>query len=46
MQYRWERWLGHLVGFEEMYVLLSVVKERRPASAPVAAQQVGTEEAS
>ena len=29
-QYRWERWLGHLVGFEEMYVLLSVVKERRP----------------
>jgi hypothetical protein len=42
MQYRWERWLGHLVGFEEMYVLLSVVKERRPASA----QQVGTEEAS
>jgi hypothetical protein len=35
MQYRWERWLGHLVGFEEMYVLLSVVKERRPEpSAP------------
>jgi len=30
MQYRWERWLGHLVGFEEMYVLLSVVKERWP----------------
>jgi hypothetical protein len=30
MQYRWERWLGHLVGFEEMYVLLSVVKERQP----------------
>jgi hypothetical protein len=30
MQYRWERWLGHLVGFEEMYVLLNVVKERRP----------------
>jgi SAM-dependent methyltransferase len=30
MQYRWERWLGNLVGFEEMYVLLSVVKERRP----------------
>jgi SAM-dependent methyltransferase len=29
MQYRWERWLGHLVGFEEMYVLLSVVKERQ-----------------
>jgi hypothetical protein len=37
MQYRWERWLGHLVGFEEMYVLLSVVKERRrepPAPPP------------
>jgi len=34
MQYRWERWLGHLVGFEEMYVLLSVVKERRPTRAP------------
>jgi hypothetical protein len=35
MQYRWERWLGHLVGFEEMYVLLSVVKERQPEpSAP------------
>jgi SAM-dependent methyltransferase len=35
MQYRWERWLGHLVGFEEMYVLLNVVKERRPEpSAP------------
>lgn len=32
MQYRWERWLGHLVGFEEMYVLLSVVKERRPGT--------------
>jgi hypothetical protein len=42
MQYRWERWLGHLVGFEEMYVLLSVVKERRPepsASPPVRAGQ-------
>jgi hypothetical protein len=34
MQYRWERWLGHLVGFEEMYVLLSVVKERRPEPLP------------
>jgi hypothetical protein len=34
MQYRWERWLGHLVGFEEMYVMLSVVKERRPEPAP------------
>jgi SAM-dependent methyltransferase len=31
MQYRWERWLGQLVGFEEMYVVLSVVKERQPA---------------
>ncbi len=34
MQYRWERWLGHLVGFEEMYVLLSVVKERQAEPAP------------
>jgi len=34
MQYRWERWLGHLVGFEEMYVLLNVVKERRPEPSP------------
>jgi hypothetical protein len=34
MQYRWERWLGHLVGFEEMYVLLSVVKERQTEPAP------------
>ena len=34
MQYRWERWLGHLVGFEEMYVVLSVVKERRPEPVP------------
>ena len=34
MQYRWERWLGHLVGFEEMSVVLSVVKERRPEPAP------------
>jgi SAM-dependent methyltransferase len=25
-QYRWERWLGPLVGFEEFYVLLTVVK--------------------
>jgi SAM-dependent methyltransferase len=46
MQYRWERWLGHLVGFEEMYVLLSVVKERQPASATAAAQQMRVDEAS
>ena len=40
MQYRWERWLGHLVGFEEMYVLLNVVKERRPEpSAPGSARR-------
>jgi hypothetical protein len=40
MQYRWERWLGHLVGFEEMYVLLSVVKERWPEpSAPGSARR-------
>ncbi len=32
MQYRWERWLGQLVGFEEMSVVLSVVKEREPAA--------------
>ncbi len=25
-QYRWERWLGSMVGFEEFYVLLTVVK--------------------
>jgi SAM-dependent methyltransferase len=35
MQYRWERWLGHLVGFEEMYVLLNVVKERQPEPSPL-----------
>ena len=54
MQYRWERWLGHLVGFEEMYVLLTVVKERPPETAPSsgstpprrARQQSATEEAS
>ena len=34
MQYRWERWLGHLVGFEEMDVLLNVAKERRPEPSP------------
>jgi SAM-dependent methyltransferase len=28
MQYRWERWLGNLIGFEEFYVLLSAVKAR------------------
>ncbi len=28
MQYRWERWFGSLVGgFEEFYVVLSVIKE-------------------
>lgn len=32
MQYRWERWLGQLVGFEEMSVVLSVVKDRQPAA--------------
>ena len=42
MQYRWERWLGHLVGFEEMYVLLSVVKERRPLSVPTSPPARGT----
>jgi hypothetical protein len=44
MQYRWERWLGHLVGFERC-TCCSVVKERRlsPRLAPSA---VGTEEAS
>jgi SAM-dependent methyltransferase len=26
MQYRWERWLGNVIGFEEFYVLLTVVK--------------------
>lgn len=26
MQYRWERWLGHLIGFDELYVALSAVK--------------------
>lgn len=26
-QYRWERWLGAFVGFEEFFVLLTVVKE-------------------
>ena len=26
MQYRWERWLGNLIGFEEFYVLLTAVK--------------------
>jgi SAM-dependent methyltransferase len=25
-QYRWERWLGSAIGFEEFYVLLTVVK--------------------
>lgn len=25
-QYRWERWLGSLIGFEEFFVLLSTVK--------------------
>jgi len=25
-QYRWERWLGSMLGFEEFYVLLTVVK--------------------
>jgi hypothetical protein len=25
-QYRWERWLGAFIGFEEFYVLLTVVK--------------------
>ncbi len=25
-QYRWERWLGSLIGFEEFFVLLTVVK--------------------
>jgi SAM-dependent methyltransferase len=34
MQYRWERWLGHLIGFDEMYVALSAVKPRPPAQAP------------
>jgi SAM-dependent methyltransferase len=34
MQYRWERWLGNLVGFEEMYVLLTVVKERSSETPP------------
>ena len=33
MQYRWERWLGHLIGFDEMYVALSVVKPRTPSAA-------------
>lgn len=54
MQYRWERWLGHLIGFEEMYVLLSVVKERprESASTPGSTRprrtrrQASTEEAS
>jgi SAM-dependent methyltransferase len=53
MQYRWERWLGHLVGFEEMYVLLTVVKERQPETAPSSGstrrrtrRQSATEEAS
>lgn len=53
MQYRWERWLGHLVGFEEMYVALTVVKERRPQATPSsgsrtrrARRQSATEEAS
>jgi SAM-dependent methyltransferase len=53
MQYRWERWLGQLVGFEEMYVLLTVVKER-PETAPSSGstrprgtgRQASTEEAS
>jgi hypothetical protein len=51
MQYRWERWLGQLVGFEEMYVLLTVVKERPPETAPASGstrprRQASTEEAS
>jgi hypothetical protein len=30
MQYRWERWFAPLIGgFEELYVALSVVKDRR-----------------
>jgi len=52
MQYRGERWLGHLVGFEEMYVLLTVVKERPPQTAPASGstrgrprRQASTEEA-
>jgi hypothetical protein len=28
MQYRFERWLGNVIGFEEFYVLLAVAKPR------------------
>ena len=42
MQYRWERWLGHLIGFDEMSVVLSVVKAREP-TVPAAAHAARAE---
>lgn len=33
-QYRWERWLGSFIGFEEFFVLLTVVKSAPWAEEP------------